>query len=89
VPGPGYTAIPVRLNQDQFFGAYSQRALDPEFRAYSTAFEEWILRYPTRTGRASDQIVSFTVYALTDHSPAPGSNDPTNFRREVLFSGPR
>jgi hypothetical protein len=89
VPGPSYAEIPAYLNQNQFFDGYSRFAEQPQFQAYSTAFEEWILRYPRRTGRADDRIVSFTVYELTDRSPIPGNSQATDFRREPLFSGPR
>jgi predicted DCC family thiol-disulfide oxidoreductase YuxK len=89
VPGPGFAEIPAYLKQNQFFSGYSLFAQQPQFRAYSTAFEEWILRYPKRTGRAEDRVVSFSVYALSDRSPIPGKAQPTNFQRERLFSGPR
>jgi predicted DCC family thiol-disulfide oxidoreductase YuxK len=88
VPGPGYTEIPPRLNQNQFFCGYSLFSWMPHFRPYTTAFSEWIMRYPERSGRPEDRIVSFTVWKLSDKSPPPGQTKPTDFKREVMFRGP-
>ncbi len=88
VPGPGYTEIPERLNQNQFYCGYSLFSWMPHFRSYGTAFQEWIMRYPQRTGRPEDRIVSYTVWKLSDKSPPPGQTKPTDFKREVVFKGP-
>jgi predicted DCC family thiol-disulfide oxidoreductase YuxK len=88
VPGPGYTTIPTRLNQNQFFCGYSLFAWMPHFRPYSTAFQEWIMRYPLRTGRPEDRIVQYTVWKLSDKSPPPGKTKPTDFKREIVYKGP-
>ena len=85
VPGPGFTEIPARLNQNQFFCGYALFIWQPHFGAYRTAFQEWILRYHERTGRPNDQIVRFKVYTLSDRSPPPGQTKATEFtRREFL-----
>jgi predicted DCC family thiol-disulfide oxidoreductase YuxK len=89
VPGPGYTEIPARLSQNQFFCGYSLFAWMPHFRPYSTAFEEWIMRYSDRTGRPNDRIVRYTVYKLSDHSPPPGQTRATGFERQELLRWPR
>jgi hypothetical protein len=60
----------------------------PQYRPYTTAFRDWILRYPERTGRPHDRIVRFTAYALTDSSPAPGQTKPTNFKRTPFMTYP-
>ena len=88
VPGPGYTSIPARLHQNQFFTAYSLFIWMPPYAPYLTALREWILRYPTRTGNPNDAIVSFKAYKLSDTSPAPGQTQPYNFRRELFLSYP-
>jgi hypothetical protein len=61
----------------------------PHFRPYSTAFEEWIMRYPDRTGRPNDRIVRYTVNKLSDHSPPPGQTRATGFERQELLRWPR
>jgi hypothetical protein len=43
---------------------------------YHQAFQEWILRYPERTGKENDRIVSFEAYQVTDQSPLPGAREP-------------
>jgi predicted DCC family thiol-disulfide oxidoreductase YuxK len=88
VKGPGYSEIPARLNQNQFFCGYSLFSWQPSFAAYSTAFQEWILRYPERTGRPADRIVSFKVYKLSDRSPPLGATKPSGFKREQFLKYP-
>jgi predicted DCC family thiol-disulfide oxidoreductase YuxK len=85
VQGPNFTEIPALLHQDQFFTAYSLFIWRDNFRAYRVAFQEWILRYPDRTGRKEDKIVSFVVYKLQDRSPLPGQKKPTKFTREAFM----
>ncbi len=86
--GPGFTEISPRLHQNQFFTAYSLFIWRPGFRAYLTAFREWILRYPERTGRANDRIVRFQVSWLSDQSPPPGKYQPTGFKRTPFMHFP-
>jgi hypothetical protein len=57
--------------------------------AYQQAFQDWILRYPERTGHASDQIVSFKVSKVEDDSPPPGETEPRNARATPMFQYPR
>jgi hypothetical protein len=52
---------------------------------YNQAFQEWILRYPQRTGRKEDEIASFKVWKVEDDSPPPGKTEPTNVRATLLF----
>lgn len=88
VPGPGYTSIPPRLNQNQFYCGYALFVWQPHFRPYWTAFQEWILRYPERTGRAEDRIVRYTVSILTDVSPPPGATKASEFKRQEFLRYP-
>jgi len=84
---PPRDGIPVSLGYDVFANRYVERIADSP--AYHTAFGEWILRYPERTGRTADRIVTFTVRALEDHSPAPGRTLPTQPRSYVVFASAR
>jgi predicted DCC family thiol-disulfide oxidoreductase YuxK len=88
VHAPSQTQVAPLLQQDQFFTAYSLFIWRDHFRAYRTAFEEWILRYPQRTERPRDRIVRFTVYKLSDTSPPPGKLGNTNFKREPFMRWP-
>jgi predicted DCC family thiol-disulfide oxidoreductase YuxK len=88
VHGPGLDSIPPHLHQNQFFTAYSLFIWMPQYRPYLTAFREWILRYPARTGQPRDRIVRFTAYTLTDSSPPPGQTQPNRFKREVFMQYP-
>jgi hypothetical protein len=80
------SAIPPRLGYDAFMNAYLLRL--PYWPPYFTAFEEWILRYPERTARERDRIVSFQVFTLEQDDPPPGEYLPRNARRHLLFKYP-
>jgi hypothetical protein len=80
------SAIPRRLGYDAFLNAYLLRL--PYWPPYFTALEEWILRYPERTARERDRIVSFQVFTLEQDDPAPGEYLPRNARRRLLFQYP-
>jgi hypothetical protein len=75
--------IPVRLGHDSMFCDYTLRI--PGDGAYHQALEEWILRYPQRTGNPRDAIVSFEATKVEHDSPPPGKTRPTNVRREVFL----
>ncbi len=79
--GPGLTAIPPLLHENQFFTAYSLFIWQPNFAVFRQAFQEWILRYPERTHHKQDRIVRFVAYKLSDQSPAPGHTQSTHFHR--------
>jgi predicted DCC family thiol-disulfide oxidoreductase YuxK len=87
VRGPGLEELKL-LQQNQFFTAYSLFIWRDGFRAYRTAFQEWILRYHERTGNPRDRIVRYTVYKLSDSSPAPHKTANTNFKREAFMRYP-
>jgi predicted DCC family thiol-disulfide oxidoreductase YuxK len=72
------TKVPERLGHDSFWCDYTLRI--PDAPQYHQAFLEWIIRYPERTGRPEDAIVSFEAFVLWQDSPPPGKTEPTNFR---------
>jgi hypothetical protein len=85
-PNPGVN-IPPAMGNDWLFYQYVGRLAS--WPAYQSAFQDWILRYPERTGRASDQIVSFKVSRVEDDSPPPGETEPRNARATLMFQYPR
>jgi predicted DCC family thiol-disulfide oxidoreductase YuxK len=86
-PDPGRRQIPVRMDNDSLFFNYSGRI--PDNPAYHNAFEEWVLRYPERTGRPQDRIVRFDAYLVEDDSPPVGELQPRNVRTRLFLSWPR
>jgi hypothetical protein len=84
---PGHAEIPPRLDNDSFFFNYSSRI--PFKAEYFTALQEWILRYPERTGRPEDQIVSFDAWIVEDDSPPPGQTNARNVKSRIFLSYPR
>jgi len=75
--------IPQRLGQDSFWCDYELRIAGTP--AYHQALLEWILRYPERTGRADDAIVSLEVSLLEHASPPPGETKPSDLGRHVFL----
>jgi hypothetical protein len=80
------STIPPRLGYDALMNAYLLRL--PYWPPYFNAFEEWILRYPERTGRAGDKIISFQVITLEQDLAPPGEQQPRNARTHLLFKYP-
>ncbi|MEO8904605.1 MAG: hypothetical protein ABI488_19525 [Polyangiaceae bacterium] len=75
-PFPAGSVVPRHMGQSQFFVMYSERIPYDGFASYRQAFQEWLLAYPTRTGRAEDCLLRYDVYLVTDRSPLPGTQDP-------------
>jgi predicted DCC family thiol-disulfide oxidoreductase YuxK len=75
--------IPKRLGHDSFWCDYQLRI--PNMPAYHQALLEWLLRYPERTGREGDTLVSFDVWLLEHASPKPGETTPTDVRRRSFL----
>ncbi len=79
-------AIPPRLGNNGFASAYLSRLLGaPD---YLTALGEWVLRYPERTHRETDRIVSFRVFRVEQGDPPPGGGRPGEARWDLLFRYP-
>lgn len=88
---PAGDVVPTHLGQTQFFVMYSDRIANANYVAYRTAFSEWLLAYPARTGRASDCLLSYDVYFVTDQSPDLGSQErpkPRERQRFMSYSAP-
>lgn len=81
--------IPASMGQDQYFTAYSLFSPGGHYGNYRGPFEDWILRYPKRTGNPKDRIVSFEVFQLIDTSPPPGQTKPTNLRKKSFMRWPQ
>jgi hypothetical protein len=84
-PAPG-ARIPTAMGPNWLFYQYVTRI--PWWPNYQTAFQEWILRYPQRTGRREDELVSFKAFKVEDDSPPPGEREPTNPRATLMFEYP-
>ena len=84
-PAPG-RQIPVGPGPSWLFYGYENHL--PYRPAYYQALQEWILRYPDRTGRPQDRIVSFEVLKVEDDSPPLGEQEPRNLRSTSLFRYP-
>lgn len=90
-PFPAGEVVPARMDQDQFFTMYSDRIGNVGYAAYRQAFQEWLLAYPERTGRAHDCLMRFDVYLITDESPAPGTRGgptPVSRKRFMTYQAP-
>ena len=84
-PAPGLQ-IPTAMGPSWLFYGYENRI--PDRPEYWQAFHEWILRYPNRTGRTKDKIVSFKVFKVEDDSPPVGEQTPRNRRWTRMFQFP-
>jgi hypothetical protein len=82
-PFPGIF-IPPHLNQSPLYVEWALKV--PFISDYQQAFREWVLRYPERTGRPQDRIVSFHAYIVEDDSPPPGRRTPTNTRSTQFYA---
>jgi hypothetical protein len=86
-PNPGRWQIPVRMDNDSLIFNYSGRI--PDNPAYHNAFQDWVLKYPERTGRPEDRIVQFDAYFVEDDSPPVGELQPRNVRSRLFLSWPK
>lgn len=56
---------------------------------YRGQFRNYLLRWHAQRGRpASDRIVSYEVWWTDHRSPEPGSKQPADFQRKLVFRGP-
>ncbi|WP_438026838.1 hypothetical protein [Sorangium sp. So ce233] len=70
----------------QIWCDYFARIKLPANTAYRDAMKEYMYRYPERTGRPEDAIVSGDVYWVKDWNPKWGSTQSYGEEREKLFS---
>jgi len=72
-PFPAGDIVPTHMGQSQYFVMYSDRIGAAGYAAYRTAFSEWLVAYPERTGHPEDCLLSYEVYLVTDNTPPPGT----------------
>ena len=85
-PRPGFS-IPPALGPSWLFYGYGNHI--PGRGWYHQALQEWVLRYPKRTGNPNDEIRSFKLYKVEDDSPRLGEQtQPTHLRWSVMISYP-
>lgn len=70
----------------QIWCDYFARIRLPGNSAYRDAMKEYMYRYPERTGRPEDTIVSGDVYWVKDWNPKWGTTQSYGEQRERLFS---
>ncbi|MGK3997402.1 hypothetical protein [Sorangium sp. So ce1024] len=70
----------------QIWCDYFARIKLPANTAYRDAMKEYMYRYPERTGRPEDAIVSGEVYWVKDWNPKWGRTESYGQEREKLFS---
>ncbi|AUX39226.1 hypothetical protein SOCE26_006100 [Sorangium cellulosum] len=74
------------LAYSQIWCDYFARIKLPGNSAYRDAMKEYMYRYPERTGRPDDAIVSGDVYWVKDWNPRWGTTESYGEERERLFS---
>ncbi len=78
--------VPERLDYPSFAFDYALKI--PKTGPYHQALIEWVLRYPDRTGRSDDTIVSFDAYVIKHRSPGPGQAAPTGVEKRRFLHWP-
>ena len=74
------------LRYNQIWSDYFNRMHLPANSAYRDAMRDFIFRYPERTGRPEDTIVSGDVYWVQDMNPPFGKTESYKLERNKLFS---
>lgn len=82
---PAEGEMPVHFGRYALFAYYTRRVVSPEHAWLRPGLEQWILRYPERTGRPEDAVVGFEVYQVSAPIPAPGA-EPIKYigRRRIM-----
>ena len=84
---PDGKVVPPHMGQSQFFVMYSDRIANVNYAAYRSAFSEWLLAYPKRTGRPEDCLMKYEVYFVSDRTPPPASGaEPEPVERTSFMS---
>ncbi len=74
------------LRYNQIWSDYFNRMHMPANSAYRDAMKDYIFRYPERTGRPEDAIVSGDVYWVQDMNPPFGKKESYKLEKNKLFS---
>jgi len=74
------------LNLSQIWGDYFNRMKDNGYSGYRQALQDYLYRYPIRTGRPEDAIVSGDVYWVHDMNPKWNETQSWNPAKDKLFS---
>jgi len=74
------------LRYNQIWSDYFNRMHLPANSPYRDAMKEYIYRYPERTGRPEDAIVSGDVYWISDLNPPFGKTESYKLEKNKLFS---
>ncbi|WP_240807765.1 HTTM domain-containing protein [Polyangium spumosum] len=74
------------LRYNQIWSDYFNRMHLPANSAYRDAMKEFLYRYPERTGRPEDTIVSGEVYWVKDLNPPFGKKESYKLEKDKLFS---
>jgi hypothetical protein len=74
------------LGLTQIWCDYYNRIQLPANSVYRKAMKDYMLRFPSRTGSASDAIVSGDVYWVKDLNPRWNEKTPWGYERNKLFS---
>jgi hypothetical protein len=73
-----------RLNQ--IWSDYLERMNRTGYSGYRDAMKEYILRYPERTGRREDTIVSGDVWWIRDWNPKWGTTESYGYEKKKILS---
>jgi hypothetical protein len=55
-------------------------------KVFRQGLQEWILRYPQRTGKPEDEIIAYDVYWVRAWCPKPGGDKPYNNETIAIMS---
>ncbi len=71
------------FGMSQQWGDFHRRLAEPRFAGYLVGVEDYLRRYPERTGRSEDRLVSLELFYVWETIPVPGRpHQPP--RRRVL-----
>ncbi len=83
VSDPLSRSVPIYPDYDVYWVDYIGRIAASA--GFHEALRSWLLRYPERTGRSRDRILSFEAYVVEEDSPAPGQSASTNPRARLFL----
>ena len=74
------------LDLSQLWGDYLYRMKDNNYAGYRDEMRDYILRYPERTGRPQDTLVSGDVWWVHDNNPRWGDTKSYGLGKDKVFS---